>query len=334
MPNNAKNFVISSTPLRVSFAGGGTDFYDYYSKHEGALVSSTIDKDIKVTVKRHNEIFKEGFRINYSKSEIENNLENIKNDIARECIRLVGINYPLYISTISDLPDKSGLGSSSSFCVGLLNALFNLEGKKISSEELFQASIEIEINILKKPIGIQDQMAAVFGGLNFYKINKNGNLDINRFEDNSGYVINNLFKNLILIWTSIQRNSSDILNEQEKNISKNISNLHFIKNLAFEFWDLINNKPNAEKVGNLLESGWLKKVNLASKINNKEVTDLYQKCKSLGAYGGKLSGAGGGGFLLMSLEEKKIKNLIEGLNNYNKININYNPNGSRILFSE
>jgi len=297
-------------------------------------VSSTIDKDIKVTVKKHNEIFKEGFRINYSKSEIENNLENIKNDIARECIRLVGINYPLYISTISDLPDKSGLGSSSSFCVGLLNALFNLEGKKISSEELFQASIEIEINTLKKPIGIQDQMAAVFGGLNFYKINKNGNPDINRFEDNSGYVINNLFKNLILIWTSIQRNSSDILNEQEKNISKNISNLHFIKNLAFEFWDLINNKPNAETVGNLLESGWLKKVNLASKINNKEVTDLYQKCKSLGAYGGKLSGAGGGGFLLMSLEEKKIKNLIEGLNNYNKININYNPNGSRILFSE
>lgn len=329
-----KQFVITSTPLRISFAGGGSDFHDFFSAHEGAFVSSTIDKEIKVTVKRHSDIFNEKFRINYSSSEIKNKLEDIENDIARECIKLVGIDYPLYISTIADLPEKSGLGSSSSFCVGLLKALFELEGKKVNDKELFEASVEVEINILKKPIGIQDQLAAVYGGFNFFKILKDGSFEIKNLNQNSKNIVPNIFNNLLLIWTSIQRNSSDILYEQEKNISKNISNLHFIKNLAFEFWDLINNKPNAEKVGNLLESGWLKKVNLASKINNKEVTDLYQKCKSLGAYGGKLSGAGGGGFLLMSLEEKQIKNLIEGLNNYNKININYNPNGSRILFSE
>ena len=120
MKNNNKNFVITSTPLRVSFAGGGSDFYDFFSTHEGAVVSSTIDKEIKVTVKRHSGIFNEKFRINYSSSEIVNRLQDIKNDIARECIKLVGIDYPLYISTIADLPEKSGLGSSSSVIINFI----------------------------------------------------------------------------------------------------------------------------------------------------------------------------------------------------------------------
>lgn len=148
MSLNKKQFVITSTPLRISFAGGGTDFYDFFSNYQGAVVSSTIDKEIKVTVKRHNDIFNEKFRINYSSSEIINKVEEIKNDIARECIKLVGIDYPLYVSTISDLPEKSGLGSSSSFCVGLLKALYELEGKKINNKELFEASVEVEVNIL------------------------------------------------------------------------------------------------------------------------------------------------------------------------------------------
>tara|TARA_B000000532_G_scaffold56960_2_gene44440 strand:- start:351 stop:1355 length:1005 start_codon:yes stop_codon:yes gene_type:complete len=334
MEVDKKQFVITSTPLRISFAGGGSDFYDFFSSHEGAIVSTTIDKEIKVTVKRHSDIFNEKFRINYSSSEITNNVEDIKNDIARECIKLVGIDYPIYISTIADLPEKSGLGSSSSFCVGLLKALFELEGKNITKKELYEASIEVEINILKKPIGIQDQLAAVYGGFNFFKILKDGSIEIKNLNNSTENVIPKIFNKLILIWTSIQRNSSDILYEQEKNISKNVESIKSIKKLAYEFWELINNDFDSLKLGKLLERGWNNKIKLASKISNDEIIKLYEKCKDLGADGGKLSGAGGGGFLLMVTNESKKKNLIDTLNNYSNIDINYNPKGSRILLSE
>ena len=334
MEVDKKQFVITSTPLRISFAGGGSDFYDFFSSHEGAIVSTTIDKEIKVTVKRHSDIFNEKFRINYSSSEITNNVEDIKNDIARECIKLVGIDYPIYISTIADLPEKSGLGSSSSFCVGLLKALFELEGKNITKKELYEASIEVEINILKKPIGIQDQLAAVYGGFNFFKILKDGSVEIKNLNNSTENVIPKIFNKLILIWTSIQRNSSDILYEQEKNIPKNVESIKSIKKLAYEFWELINNDFDSLELGKLLERGWNNKIKLASKISNDEIIKLYEKCKDLGAEGGKLSGAGGGGFLLMVTNESKKKNLIDTLNNYSNIDINYNPKGSRILLSE
>tara|TARA_B100000579_G_scaffold437994_1_gene470653 strand:- start:2352 stop:3356 length:1005 start_codon:yes stop_codon:yes gene_type:complete len=334
MSLNKKQFVITSTPLRISFAGGGTDFYDFFSNYQGAVVSSTIDKEIKVTVKRHNDIFNEKFRINYSSSEIINKVEEIKNDIARECIKLVGIDYPLYVSTISDLPEKSGLGSSSSFCVGLLKALYELEGKKINNKELFEASVEVEVNILKKPIGIQDQLAAVYGGFNFFKILKDGSVKIENLNQNSKFTISKIFNMLLLIWTSIQRNSSDILNEQEKNISKNTENLKSIKNFAYDFWELINKDFESKDIGKLLDEGWKNKIKLASKISNKEIIKLYERCKNYGADGGKLCGAGGGGFLLMVAEESKKNNLINNLDNYSSIEIGFNPNGSRILLSQ
>ncbi|MBH59582.1 MAG: GHMP kinase [Dehalococcoidia bacterium] len=341
MVDHKKNFVITSTPLRISFAGGGTDFYDYYSNHEGAIVSSTIDKEIKVTVKRHSKIFNEKYRLNYSLSEITNNLEDVKNDIARECIKLVGIDYPLYISTIADLPEKSGLGSSSSFCVGLLKALYQLEGQDINNWELFKAAIEVELNVLKKPIGIQDQLAAVYGGLNFFKIHKDGSVDVEKFEENldqssikNETSLEEIFNRLVLFWTSIQRSSSDILLEQEQNITNNIDNLNYIKNLAYDLWGLISRDFESKEFGRLLEMGWQRKIKLASKISNSEISDLYDSCKSLGSDGGKLSGAGGGGFLLMVVDQSKRNDLINGIDKYDNIDINFNPNGSRVLLSE
>ena len=218
--------------------------------------------------------------------------------------------------------------------MGLLKALFELEGKNITQKELYEASIEVEINILKKPIGIQDQLAAVYGGFNFFKILKDGSIEIKNLDKRAENVIPKIFNKLILIWTSIQRNSSDILYEQEKNISKNVESIKSIKKLAYEFWELINNDFNSLELGELLEKGWNNKIKLASKISNDEIINLYEKCKRLGAHGGKLSGAGGGGFLLMVANESKKKNLIDTLNNYSNIDINYNPEGSRILLSE
>ena len=333
MSDRKNQFVLTATPLRLSFAGGGSDFKNFYELHEGAIVSSCINKEIFVTVKRHNKIFNEKFRLNYSSSEIVNEVKEIRNDIARECIKLVGINYPIYISTIADLPEKSGLGSSSSFCVGLLRALFELEGKIISNEELLKYSIEIELDILKRPMGIQDQLAAVYGGLNFFKIKNDGSVEIIESKISDSKISSKIFDKLILFWTSIQRDSSDILSEQESNIKNNFDNLIFLKNQCIDLWELLNTDFTSHQLGNLIEAGWERKVQLASKISNPKILDMYDRCKLSGADGGKLSGAGGGGFFLIICDESRRDNIITEMSDYQKIDIDFNPLGSRVLIS-
>ena len=162
-------FVTTITPQRISFAGGGTDFPDFYLKNGGAVVSATIDKFVYVTVKRHSELFREKYRLSYSQTEHVDEIDSIENDIARECLRFLNVDPPLFISTTSDLPVSSGLGSSSSFAVGLLLALHNLRGESVTAGQLAEEACHIEIEVLGKPIGKQDQYAAAFGGLNFYE---------------------------------------------------------------------------------------------------------------------------------------------------------------------
>ena len=166
--------IITRTPLRISFFGGGSDIKKFYSKKRGMVISSTIDKFIYVTIKKHGKTFDEKYRLNYQKSENVNNVNNIKNNIIRESLKYLKITEPLYISTIADIPSMSGLGSSSSFTVGLLKGLFALKNKKISKKKLAELACKIEIDLLKSPIGKQDQYAAAYGGINkfvFYKKN-------------------------------------------------------------------------------------------------------------------------------------------------------------------
>src|ERR671926_26814 len=168
-PTNADPGVIMTrTPLRVSFAGGGTDLADFYEREPGAVFSTAINKYIYVTVKRHGRIFNESIRLNYSKSEQVLRIDDIENDIARECLRFLEIEPPVYISTVADLPASTGLGGSSSFAVGLLNALHAFRGERVSAGQLAEEACHIEIDVLRQPIGKQDQYAAAFGGLNFF----------------------------------------------------------------------------------------------------------------------------------------------------------------------
>ena len=169
-----RKLVISKTPLRVSFFGGGTDIENYYLKKNGKVISTTIDKYVYVTIKEHGELFRRNFRLNYSKSENKNTLSKIENNIIRETLRIMKIKRPLYISSISDIPDRTGLGSSSSFTVGLIKALYAFEGKKISKKNIAELACKIEINILRNPIGKQDQYAATYGGLNSITFKKKG----------------------------------------------------------------------------------------------------------------------------------------------------------------
>ena len=202
--------VVTATPLRVSFLGGGTDFPDFFSRKDGVVVSSTINKNLYVTVKRHGKVHKENYRINYSSSEIVDDIDEIKNRIARECIRITNTTPPLYISTIADIPESSGLGSSSAFAVGLLKALHTLAGRKIKKEELAEQAARVELDILNRPMGLQDHYSAAFGGLNLIKFSEDREVQVEK-SGKSISEIKYLFDNLMMFWTGIQRDSSTIL---------------------------------------------------------------------------------------------------------------------------
>ncbi len=323
--------VSTITPQRLSFSGGGTDFPSYFKDYEGYVLSSTIDKYLYVTVKKHSPLFNEAYRLSYFKTEHVNNLEDIENDIARECLKLVPHEPPLYISTAADLPASSGLGSSSSFAVGLLHALHIMKGEKISIGQLAEEACEVEINKLNRPIGKQDQYAVAFGGLNFIKFQKNGRVSIDQiWKPGSGSDF--LFKDLALFWTGLQRNAADILTKQEKNICQSTDKLHNIKELALDMKDLILKTNNCtSEIGEILDKNWSLKRNLSDNISNQFIDQSYEKAKSFGAYGGKIAGAGGGGFLMLIVPKEKRQMIINSLPELVYTPIKYEPEGTKIL---
>lgn len=323
--------IISKTPLRMSFNGGGTDFEDYYSKKSGQILSTTINKNIYVTVKEHGELFNENIRLNYSETEVVSKLDDIQNDIARECLRLMDIDKSIYISTISDIPSQSGLGSSSSFAVGLLNALNNYKGIKISPKELAEQACRIEIDVLRNPIGKQDQYAAAYGGLNIFKFQKTGEVIV---EDYGTKYIKEIFDNSLFFWTGITRPSSTVLNEQKNNIKNNMKNLDFIKAYAVEASDLLKKGNfNIFKFGKILDAAWNQKKQLSSKVSNPEFDSIYLKAKENGALGGKILGAGGGGFFMILALKRDHEKIIKVFSKYRKVKFGFQKEGSKIIYS-
>ena len=302
--------VVTKTPLRVSFLGGGTDIKYFYKYYGGSVLSCAIDKHVYVTVKRHSPCFREKYRLNYSKSEAGNQLSKIENNIVRECIKLTKINFPIYISTVADVPTGSGLGGSSSFTVGLLNALYSIQGKNITKKRLYKESCMIEIDLLNEPIGKQDQVPAVYGGLNFISFKKNDSIKINNIKENKIY--RDLFKSSLLIWTQSTRSASKVLKNQKKNFKLNVERLKRIKANADIFYKSIkkNNKINLKELGVLVNKSWEEKKRLSSKISDKKIDIIINNAIKIGCYGSKLLGAGGGGFIII-FGKKKHTNLIK-----------------------
>lgn len=324
--------VSTLTPQRISFVGGGTDLPAYYEKHEGAVISSAIDKYIHVTVKRHSPLFQEAYRLNYSKTEHVESLDDIENDIARECLRLVSVEPPLYIATAADLPSSSGLGSSSSFAVGLLHALHLLRGERVTPAQLAEEACEIEINILGNPIGKQDQYAAAFGGLNHICFKKNGRVEIDHLVLQND-LVNRVFQNSLLIWTGVQRSASSILQNQNDRMDKRIHEYDLISNATHELKSLILNPPSnfLELFGALLDKTWDTKKKFEDSISSTEIDVTHSQIKAMGSYGGKLSGAGGGGFLFEIINESRQHEVLGALGQQRVIKIAYEPFGSRLL---
>ncbi len=326
-----KKIITTATPQRISFAGGGTDINYFYEKHGGLVLSTTIDKFIYVTVKTHNELFKKKYRLNYSITEQVDTLDEIKNDIIRESIRFLRIDEPLHISSASDLPALSGLASSSCFAVGLLSALHQLKEDHVSIAQIAEEACHIEIDILKKPIGKQDQYAAAFGGLNLFKFNKNGTVQLTPVTNTN---ILTILENSLLFYTNIQRSADEVLSDQKKSFGTNEKHLLEIKDLAINFYDIVNQQNlHLGKLGELLNQNWLSKKSLTQKVSNNLIDEYYQTALSNGAMGGKILGAGGGGFLFLIAMKKDHPIIRKSLNALNLVEFTFEPIGTRTLLN-
>ena len=261
--------VTTITPQRISFVGGGTDLPSFFTNHDGGVISSAINQYVYVTVKQHSPLFEEAYRLSYSKTEHAHTLDEIENSIARECLRLVHVEPPIYMATAADLPASSGLGSSSSFAVGLLNALHILKGDRVSPAQLAEEACEVEINILGNPIGKQDQYAAAFGGLNHIIFKQNGRVEIDHLALPKN-LIEKIFENSLLIWTGIQRDASSILSKQNENVVKKRAGYESLINDNKDCKKLMLNPPDdfLKQFGELLEKTWETKKTLEKTISS------------------------------------------------------------------
>ena len=309
--------IISKTPLRISFAGGGTDFPSYYKHNEfGAVLSASIDSYLYVTVKEQSSLFGGEYRLNYSETELVKDLELIKNPIIRECLRFLDIDKKLYIGTTADAPASSGLGSSSSFCVGLLNALYKFKSESVSLGRLAEEASHIECDVLSRPMGKQDQYAAAYGGINYIRFNEDESVLLRPINMNSKN-LNLLSNSALLFWTGISRPSESVLAEQDKNNKYNEDILSSMKDQAAQLTDVfLKSDFSLSKLGSIMDQGWLYKKQLSSNISNKKIDDCYSMAKIFGALGGKISGAGGGGFLLIIANKNRHKDIIQSMKNF------------------
>jgi D-glycero-alpha-D-manno-heptose-7-phosphate kinase len=323
--------VVTRTPLRVSFAGGGTDLADFYDREYGAVFSAAIDKYIFVTVKRHSELFNEPIRINYSVTELVEDIGSIRNNIARECLRLLKVDPPIYISTVGDLPASTGLAGSSSFAVGLLHALHAYRGERVSPGQLAEEATHIEIDVLKEPIGKQDQYAAAFGGLNFFRFNPGGAVTIEPVRASNSF-LEALFDHVLMFWTGLQRDASSVLTEQRKNIPDKMAFLGKMRDHAHQLQTLAaTGRFDPQTFGQILDDSWQLKKQLASSISSPKIDQYYDLARKAGAQGGKICGAGNGGFLLFIASPEKQPAVRAALSELLEVPIRYEVHGSRVL---
>ena len=324
--NFKKNIVTTKTPLRISLAGGGTDMPYFFNKFKGITLSTTIDKFVYVTVKTHKN-FDEKYRLNYSTTEIVNQIDKIKNLRIRETLKHFNIKEPIYINTISDLPYNTGLGSSSSFLIGLIKGILSLMNKSMTKEELAETAFKIENKITKNSLGKQDHYIASFGGMNLIKYSKT-NIKVQNLyigEKNEKY----LSDNLLFFFTGISRSANRNLVEQKKNFKKNTLGLIKLKDSTHKLLiELKKKKLSLKKIGQILDNTWKIKKKFTNNISDKYLDKIYNKAISLGCYGGKLLGAGGGGFFVFVCQKNLQKKVIKNLSKCKKIDFLFSKNGS------
>jgi D-glycero-alpha-D-manno-heptose-7-phosphate kinase len=321
--------IIVQAPLRVSFFGGGTDFAGFYEEEGGSVLSCAIDKYIFVTVKKR---FDHLLRIGYTKQEMVERVADIQHELIREALRRTGIERGIEITTMGDIPSAgSGLGSSSTVTVGALHALYTYLGELVMAEQLAREACEIEIDTLGKPIGIQDQYIAAYGGLRYFEFNAGRRVCSERITLAPGLLMR-LNESLLLFFTGVTRKADTILGEQQRNIQERRVILRRLKQMAVEGRRVMEH-GQLDAIGELLHEGWTLKKQLASQISNSEIDDLYLLARRAGALGGKIAGAGGGGFLLLYCPPEKRAAVRAALTYLQELPFQIEQDGSKVIFN-
>lgn len=302
--------IITRAPLRISFVGGGTDIAKFYSKYPGRVISTTIDKFVYVVANPG--VFSKKFIIKYSETEIADHPSEFKHDRFKEALVSLGVEDGIEIASFADLPAKTGLGSSSSFSVALMKALYASKGEKISKAKTAEAACELEIDILKEPIGKQDQYAAAYGGLNMIQFNEDGSVEVEPIFIDFQFK-SELEDHMLLFFTGVTRSASDVLTEQKKSMDEKFEMYKKMSDSVLLFKEKLL-KKDIKGMATMLHDGWIMKKSLSAGISNSSIDSLYELACTTGAWGGKMLGAGGGGCLFFLAPPEKhtaIKHALE-----------------------
>ena len=322
--------IISRTPFRVSFFGGGTDLSAFYQDEPGAVVSTTINRYMYITVHQLSPLYEHRIRLSYSKTELVHSAQELQHTVVRAALPMLDIREPIEITSIADVPARTGLGSSSSFTVGLLHALHVFRGEYVSAEQLAQEACHVEIDILGEPIGRQDQYAAAYGGIRYYEFLPGHTVRVTPVLC-SQETVDSLRRSLMMFYTGGSRPAREILSRQSKETQNKRERLREMRDLCSEALRILARGDNLVAFGELLHHAWELKRGLVDGITNEHVDSIYNHARQAGAIGGKLLGAGGAGFLLLLVEERNHNPVRTALSDLIEIPFDFESEGSKII---
>ncbi|OUU51928.1 MAG: hypothetical protein CBC25_04390 [Pelagibacteraceae bacterium TMED65] len=323
--------IITRTPFRISFAGGGTDLKQFYTKEPGRVISTSINKFIYVVVKRQLGIVEHKYRINWSQVEFVNYIEDIEHPIVREALKLFKIDFPIEITTFTDIPGQTGLGSSSAFAVGLVHALYALKGQMVTKHTLASQAAHIEVDLLGRTMGKQDHYASAYGNLNIFTFTADEVVTVEPVLYKPER-IKEIENRLMLFYLDTKRNASKILESQEKETENKRLNLRKLQSLVDPINEIFSGKRNLDYLGKVLDEGWKIKRTLTNNVSSEDINQYYKKAQAAGAIGGKLLGAGGGGFLLFYVLPEKKDQVKNSLKDLFYLPVGFDNAGTRITY--
>lgn len=325
--------IISRTPFRISFFGGGTDYPAWYQEHGGAVLSTTFDKYSYISCRELPPFFDHKHRIAYSKLEYVNEIVEIQHPAIRGIFKELNISKGMEIHCDADLPARSGLGSSSSFVVGMLQALKAQHGEYVTKDWLAREAIRIEQEVLGECVGSQDQIAAAYGGFNLIEFKRDGDFIVNPINLSTDR-LEELNSHLILFFTGFSRIASDIAKSKVANFAVRHNELREIRSQVDEALNILSTGRDIKEFGLLLDKAWQIKRNLSEKISSDKIDQIYARAKAIGALGGKILGAGGGGFMLIFASQEKHNAIIETLKELIHVPFRFEDNGTKIIYDK
>ena len=325
--------IISRSPVRISFFGGGTDYPEYFCQEGGAVLATAIDKYSYMTASPFlSHLFDYSIRVSYRKVELARDVSSIEHSVFRECLKICGLEKDIELHAMADLPAFTGLGSSSAFTVSLIHALHSFKGEFLNPLELAYETIHVERNILKDKVGCQDQVLAAVGGFNLIQFRSETDIQVQRVPL-SPVRMTELEQHLFIVFTGIRRKASEVVAKQLQRVAVNKEVLRSMRQMAFEGYDLLTNQRPWQEFGELLHRAWLAKRSLDDGVSVGEIDQMYEAGRAGGAWGGKLLGAGGGGFLLFFAPPERHAALRAIFANHQLLKVRINAPGSQIIYS-